>query len=63
MREKKAEIQSYRINKGKRVYACFQRLCGHVKDPVVRIIVWWITEIHKYHMHIRSSVDIHHISI
>ena len=40
------------------VYACTKRSCRHVKDPTVRVIVWWIMEMHRYCMHIKSGVNI-----
>ena len=41
------------------VYACIKRLCRHVKDPVVHVILQWIMGTHRYCMHIRSSVNVH----
>ena len=48
------------LNKGKqntRVYACVKRSCRHVQDLVVRIIVRWIMETHRYRMH--NSMNIY----
>ena len=33
-----------------------KRSCRHVKDPVVCVIVWWITETHRYPMHISVNM-------
>ena len=41
---------------------CIKRSYRHVKDPVVRVIVWWITETRRYCMHIRSSVNMYCVS-
>ena len=51
----KSAIQSYRINEGKQnswVNPCIKRSCRHIKDRVVCVINWQITEAHRYHKHI-----------
>ena len=37
-------------------YACINRSCRHVKDSVVHVIVQWITQTHRYCMHISVNV-------
>ena len=57
---KRAVIQSYGIinfcKQNTCVCACIKRSCRHVKDPVVRAIVWWIKKTHRYCMHISVNI-------
>ena len=61
--QRKAAIQSHGMNKGKQnmcVYACIKRSHGHVTDSVVHVKVWWVTEKHRYYMHINVNIIYRH---
>ena len=51
-----SEMNNYKGKYNTCVCACIKESCRHVKDSVLRVIVRWIMETHRYRMHIRVNI-------